>query len=972
MKMVTNLCDGLATVQVRSERKFVSPVVEINGVPWRHRQRSSVLTPISLEQEAELFGGRLTGTKAHLEAHGINQTVRRSAEDRLGIVSYGKPFTDLIEALDRLGARASLPSIRILKLGASYPLPERTIREFALGLAEVLVIEEKRSFVETQIKEILYASTERPAVLGKLGRDGATLVPAVGELNQERIDKVLRAWLSIPSPARRQEPAPIQVGPAPSSADPVPRRPAAYCSGCPHSRSTLIPEGALSGGGCGCHSLIYVEPRHKQDDLFSVVPMGTEGAEWIGLAPFVDTTHMFQNLGDGTYFHSGVNAVRACIDSGVNMTFKLLFNSAIAMTGGQEVPGDRGVDALTRELEAMGVVRTIVCTDDAPKYRRRKLADNATVLAREDLDRAQTELAAVPGVTVLLFDQYCAAEARRLRKRGAMPTPAARVVINERVCEGCGDCQSKSNCLSVVPVSTDLGRKTQIHDPSCNRDYSCLAGDCPSFVTVVPKHPTRRVKPQAVEPPTVVEPTDRAVVPADPAAAFSLVLAGIGGTGVMTANQILAVAAVIDGYSCVGLDQTGLSQKAGPVLSHLRISRGPAALPGAVSQGAADAYLAFDPIVGVSEPALACLGTSRTKAMVNSDVAPTRDMVVDPSMRDGANVDALVKTIAGACAPGRTITLSAISLSESIFADHMPANLLMVGAAYQAGLIPLASESIRAAITANGVSVQKNLAAFEWGRNAQASPSAQPEAGRLGFMPMSPSPPALAHATRLSAEVELPESLRSQILGFAAELADYGGTKVTRRYLALVSHASRAERDMGAEPAKFSAAVARNFFKVLAYKDEYEVARLLLNKRFHTDLASQVGPATVYYHLHPPLLRMLGLRRKIRIRSTWAVPMFVVLRALRPLRSTLFDPFGYTRIRRRERQFIVDYERSVFEAATWLADAPERALAVAELPETVRGYESIKEAGLDTFYQALQTLNRPSDRLPESAGVAGS
>jgi len=447
------------------------------------------------------------------------------------------------------------------------------------------------------------------------------------------------------------------------------------------------------------------------------------------------------------------------------------------------------------------------------------------------------------------------------------------------------------------------------------------------------------------------------------------VLAGIGGTGVMTVNQILAVAAMLDGYSCVGLDQTGLAQKGGPVLSHLRIAQ-PAstALPGAVAPAAADAYLAFDPIVGVSETGMTCLGTARTAAMVNSDVAPTRDMVVDDSMRDGVDVDGLVQTIAEACAPGRTSTVGAISLSESIFADHMPANLLLLGAAYQAGMIPLSGGSIRAAITANGVSVLQNLAAFEWGRSAQSERGATREAFRLGMMPMSPSQPAREDAERLTADLDLPEALRAQVAAFAAELDDYGGKKPVTRYLSLVSQAAQAERTAARGPAEFTAAVARNFFKVLAYKDEYEVARLLLDKRFRADIARQMGPGTTYYHLHPPLLRALGLRRKIRIRSAWAVPVLSLLRALRPLRSTKLDPFGYARVRRRERQLIDDYERSVVEAGALLRGSPEQALAVAELPETVRGYESIKEAALEEYYRTLEALMRPSARMSTATG----
>ena len=974
MKLVTNLCDGLATVQVRERRGFVLPPVEVDGRAWRHHQLRSVLTPISLEQEAELHNGRLAATKAYLEANEVNVTVRRSVADRLGIVSYGKPFTDLMEALDLLGldpGRPGVPPIRILKLGASYPLPEQTVREFAAGLSEILVVEEKRSFVETQIKEILYPQVDRPAVLGKLDAASSPLVPVTGELNQARITSALQSWLR----PHLTEPDEIMGAPERTrqiaASVEMPRRPAAFCSGCPHSRSTVIPAGALSGGGCGCHSLVYIEPRHRNDDLFSVVPMGTEGAEWIGLAPFVDTPHMFQNLGDGTFFHSGVNAVRACIDAGVNMTFKLLFNSAIAMTGGQAVPGARGVQALTKELEAMGVALTIVCTEDVRKYRRRQVAGNAVVWPREQLDEAQAKLAKTPGVTVLLYDQYCAAEARRLRKRALMPVPPMHVVINEAVCEGCGDCQTKSNCLSVVSVATDLGRKTQIQGSSCNRDYSCLAGDCPSFVTVVPKRPgVERTKVSQPGTPSVPEPTKKAVVPEDPRQAYGLLLAGIGGTGVMTTNQILAMAAMLDGYHCVGLDQTGLAQKGGPVLSHLRISRGDDLVrPGATAPGKADAYLVFDPVVGVTPVALDCLSPDRTSCVVNSDVAPTRDMIVDEAMREGPDISSLVGTIAAACVKGQTASMPALNLSEAMFADHMQANLLLLGAAYQKGLVPLSVASVRAAIKLNGVSVEKNLAAFELGRDATRHTTGQHEETRLGMVPVSPSKKAHRQVALLTASLELPADLPSEVLTLAAELFDYGGVAPSRRYLDLVCRAAVFERSACPGALDFTAAVARNFFKVIAYKDEYEVARLQLKERFQAGLDERFGAARVYYHLHPPTLRAMGLRRKIRVRSTLAVPMFEVLRRLRVLRSTSLDPFGRTRARRRERCLIDDYERGVLQVGADIATSPERALTVARLPEQVRGYESVKEAAIDELYRRLEALLRPAALAGAPSGV---
>jgi indolepyruvate ferredoxin oxidoreductase len=974
VKLVTDLCDGLATVEVRDDREFVTPPVEVDGRPWQHRQLRSVLTPISLEQEIELFGGRRNAALAYIEANGINVTTRRTSGDRLGIVGYGKPYADLIEAMAQLRLdpeRRDLPPIRILKLGASYPLPPDTIRRFAEGLEEILVVEEKRSFVETHIRDILYGLSERPRVVGKLDRSGKPLVPAINELNQARLVTILQSWLEpfLAAP-RSGSPgcAPAATGSRPSVT--LPFRPSTFCSGCPHSRSTTIPTGALNGGGCGCHSMIYTQPRHKGDDVFSVVPMGTEGSQWIGLAPFVDTPHMYQNLGDGTFFHSGVNALRACIDAGVNMTFKLLFNSAIAMTGGQRVPGARGVEALTRELEAMGVRRTIVCTDDVRKYHRsRGLGSNVAVRPRDDFDAAQRSLAKVKGVTVLLFDQHCAAEARRLRKRGRMATPPARVVINEAVCEGCGDCQDRSFCLSVVPVKTDRGRKTQIDDSSCNRDYTCLEGDCPSFLTVVPKGKERPPRTEVSRQlPSLADPVVKAVVSEDPTEPFNLVLAGIGGTGVMTTNQILAVAAAMDGLSCVGLDQTGLSQKSGPVVSHLRISRGlTTSLPGAVPIGSADAFLAFDPIVGVAPVPFGTLCRERTAAMMCSDVAPTRDMIAQEAMRDGPDVEFLLDLIAGACRPGAAYRIDAIRRSQALFDDAMPANLFVVGAAYQAGLLPLNGASIREAIRLNGVAVDKSLAAFDWGRAAVAG-SADWGGGavRCGELRLAPSRDNLVTAGAVLAGIALPGQLRNEATSLAADLVDFGGRSVAQRYAALVGRVFEAEAAGADGELPVTAAIVHNFAKALAYKDEYEVARLHLDRRLGRDIEHQVGPAKVYFHLHPPFLRALGMRHKIRIRSWWATPMFRALRAMRGLRGTPFDPFGHTRIRRRERRLIDDYEQAVLDILPRLDRAPELALAIAQLPAQVRGFESIKEARIDEVYAALARL-RSSDRVADSA-----
>ncbi|HEU5323042.1 MAG TPA: indolepyruvate ferredoxin oxidoreductase family protein, partial [Methylomirabilota bacterium] len=578
--------------------------------------------------------------------------------------------------------------IRLLKLGMLFPMEPQIVKQFARGLDELLVIEEKRAFVELFVRDVLYNLAERPVVVGKRDAEGRPLVPAHGELDADRIAQLvaprLERRLSLPSitarvamlEALRERPAPLTL-----------ERQPYFCSGCPHNRSTVVPEGSMAGGGIGCHGMALLMDR----STVGITHMGGEGVQWVGMAPFTETPHMFQNLGDGTFFHSGSLALRQAVAAGTNVTFKILYNSAVAMTGGQDAAGAVPVPALTRLVEAEGVRRIIVTTDEPGQYPRAAgWARGVEVWHRDRLDEAQRLLRATPGVTVLIHDQRCAAEKRRLRKRGRLPDPALRVVINEAVCEGCGDCGVKSNCLSVHPVDTEFGRKTQIHQSSCNKDYSCLNGDCPSFLTVVPVGaPRRKERKVFTVDRTLPEPALR--VP--PAA--SVFMMGIGGTGVVTVNQILGTAALLDGKHVRGLDQTGLSQKGGPVVSHLKISDRPEEASNKIAAGEADCYIGFDVLVATAPQNLDHARPDKTIAVVSTSQVPTGAMVThtDVQFPDGGGLRA---SIDRCTRKDESVYLDAIGLAETLFDDHMAANLILLGAAYQAGALPVAAAAVDA------------------------------------------------------------------------------------------------------------------------------------------------------------------------------------------------------------------------------------------------------------------------------------
>lgn len=935
LKIVANVADASGTATVSPQ--WTAPEI---AKAYRHTPTSRLLGTSLAELERSLFTVRLPLVLDYLRASGINRITQRGPADRIGIVSAGKSYLDLQQALRSLGLDAAETltrhGIRVLKLGAIHPLEPGIVREFADGLDEIVVVEEKRAFIETALKEILYGVPGAPAITGKKDRDGRTLFTELGELDPDAVATGLARRLpegiaSVDTYKTRRRRERISV--------PLLARTPYFCSGCPHNSSTKVPEGTLVGGGIGCHTMaLFMEPD-QVGTVLGVTQMGGEGTQWIGMAPFVEAEHFVQNIGDGTFTHSGSLAVRAAVAAGVNITYKLLYNSAVAMTGGQDAVGGLPVEKVAELLLVEGVKRVVITSDAPGRLRRRKLPAGVEVRDRTELLSTQEELAAVKGVTVLIHEQECAAEKRRKRRRGKQAAPATRVVINERVCEGCGDCGTKSNCLSVQPVATEFGRKTAIHQSSCNVDYSCLAGDCPSFVTVVPTGKKQRRELDELA-------ADAVPAPAVTKNDFTVRITGIGGTGVVTVTQILATAAVLDGRHVRTLDQTGLAQKGGAVVSDLKVTAEPVEQAAKLATGECDLYLACDALVGADAANLGVADASRTTAVVSTTEVPTGRMVVDTtvSFPDPSSVLAPIDTAAS-----RTVSLDARGLAEELFDDDQFANVLQLGAAFQTGAIGLPAAVIERAIELNGTAVAANLQAFRRGRQLVADPAA---------LKVSPKPvrPVAQPAARALVHAEAGSELARLLDVRVPDLVAYQDERYARAYAEFVEQV----RVLEDGPTEITEAVAKHLYKLMAYKDEYEVARLSLDPAFTAGLEDQFGAGTRYaYRLHPPVLRALGMQRKISL-GPWFRPAFRLLHALRRLRGTRFDPFGRAEVRRVERELIEDYRGTVLRA--FRAEDADRArvLALAELPDLVRGYEDVKLANVARYREKQAEVLTPA------------
>ncbi|MCC0053232.1 MAG: indolepyruvate ferredoxin oxidoreductase family protein [Rhodobiaceae bacterium] len=891
-----------------------------------------------IDQEARLHDFKRPAILAFLRANPINHVVWRGGRKPvLGVASLGKSWLDVQQALVDLGideVKAANLGLRLFKIGCPWPLEPDGLKAFARGLDEIIVVEEKRSLVETQIKEQLYGMKDAPVVVGKRDEKGATLFPSKGALDSNDIaiaigERILKVVKDEQIAARVKALKAFQKTLA--ETENVANRIPYFCAGCPHNSSTHVPEGSRAYAGIGCHYMVQWMDRSTE----GFTHMGGEGANWIGEAPFSKRGHMFQNIGDGTYNHSGYMALRAAKASGVNVTYKILYNDAVAMTGGQPHDGGLSVPQIAAQVAAEGAKPIVVVTDEPDKYASgTQWPAGTTIHHRDELDSVQKMLREQPGLSVLIYDQTCATEKRRRRKRGAFPDPDKRVVINELVCEGCGDCGVQSNCVAITPVDTEFGRKRQIDQSTCNKDFSCLKGFCPSFVTVS----GAKVK---VAAPAAAGKFDTAVIP-EPAMAsldkpFSIIVTGVGGTGVVTIGALIGMAAHIEGKGCGIIDMAGLAQKGGAVMSHLRVAQTPQDIATIrVAAGGADLVLGCDIVVAGGKKVLSAIRPGETEVVVNTYEQLPGDFTRDADF--SLPTKRLQRAIRQRAGEKNVHMVDARNIALRLFADALLSNIFMLGFAHQLGRIPVSARSIEEAIRLNGQMVDKNIEAFRAGRLAAHDPKA--------FETLAGSADDSAQGVR-----RLSESLDEIIERRSAFLTGYQNAAYAQRFRDAVDKVRAAEAAVTPGNTELSEAVARGLFKAMAYKDEYEVARLFTDGSFARQVASQFdGDITMHFHMAPPLLARVdpntGTPRKMEF-GPWMMGALKVLAGLRFLRGGAFDIFGRTEERREERRLIEDYEAMAGELAARLnAGNHGAAVAAASVIRSVRGFGHVKARNL--------------------------
>jgi indolepyruvate ferredoxin oxidoreductase len=891
-----------------------------------------------LAQEARLHDYKRDAMLAFVRANKLNRIITSGGRDpKIGIITTGKSYLDVRQAFDELGideVRCNELGIRLFKAGCAWPLSQRELKDFAQNLDLIIVVEEKRSLLEVQVREELYGTPNQPLCIGKKDEAGNWLFPVKGALDPnevaicigERLQKYHRNDEIVARVARLKDFQRI----AAETRDVAQRIPY-FCSGCPHNSSTVVPEGMRAYAGIGCH---YMAQWMNRSTL-GYTHMGGEGANWVGEAPFSNRKHVFQNLGDGTYNHSGYMAIRAAIASNTNITYKILFNDAVAMTGGQANDGGLTVPQVARQVAAEGAKRVVVVTDEPDKYPSDiEWPKGLTIHHRDDLIAVQKELADVAGVTVLIYDQTCAAEKRRRRKRHTFPDPDKRVTINELVCEGCGDCGVQSNCVSVQPLETEWGRKRLIDQSSCNKDFSCVKGFCPSFVTV---HGAKLKKGVGVaadhDLPALPDPKLPAIDQT-----YNIIVTGVGGTGVVTIGGILGMAAHLEGRGVGVLDMAGLAQKGGAVFSYMRIAENPDAIHAIrVAAGRADLVLGGDIVVAGTRKILAAVKHGATQMVVNTaEFMPgefTRNADFSlPSER-------LKRTIVADAGADNTHFINAGGIANALFGQSIGANMFMVGYAYQLGAIPLSAAAIEKAIELNGEAVAMNRAAFHWGRRAAVDRATVEKL-------VKPATAIASDARRLS------ESFAETVERRVKFLTAYQNAAYAARYRALVDEVKATEAARAPGHCELTEAVARYLFKLMAYKDEYEVARLYTDGAFLKQVETEFDGDNLRFefHLAPPLLarrdKTTGLPRKMSF-GPWLLPVFRLLAKFKGLRGTPFDPFGRSLERQNERKLIGDYEAMLEEVLAGLTpDNHHVAVALAAIPEKVRGFGHVKQQHL--------------------------
>lgn len=890
--------------------------------------------PLAQERRLRLY--KLEAAKAFVRANRLDKITLRGKRPRLGLITCGKSFHDTRQALEDLGLReteAAELGISLYKVAMNWPLEPHGLKDFAEGLEEILVIEEKRPLIEGQVRNILYGLPEgkRPRIVGKKDEEGKPLLPEVFELQVPEIAHVIGQRI-----LRFTKSAKIREGmerldrlfQEQLKREPELVRLPYYCSGCPHNTSTTrLPEGSRAVAGIGCHYMA----TWIAHDTATFTQMGGEGVPWIGQAPFTDEKHIFANIGDGTYYHSGLLAIRAAVAAKVNITYKILYNDAVAMTGGQPVDGPLDVAMITQQVYAEGVRKIVVLSDDPQKYPVNfGFAPGVEVGHRDQLDQVQEDIKRWPGTSILIYDQTCAAEKRRRRKRGLMEDPDKRIFINERVCEGCGDCSVKSNCLSVQPIETALGRKRKIDQSSCNKDFSCVNGFCPSFVSIQGgklKKSTPSIKAEDLmknlpdpQLPSLEEP-------------YSIFLTGVGGTGVITVGAILGMASHLESKGCSIVDMAGLAQKGGAVVSHIRIARKPEDIHATrVYMGEADLIFGCDIVVTGGPDTLNKIKKGKTFALVNENQTITGHFIHNPDY--DFHHQALKENIVAATGKDKVDFIDAVRLATGLLGDSIATNMFMVGYAYQKGLIPVSHEAIEKSLEMNNVAVPFNIQAFRWGRYAAIDRQAVEKAAGINV------------EEKL---YQIPTSFEDIVAHRKKFLTGYQNKAYANRYEALVNRVKAIDRKL--KRGELSLNVAKYYAKLLAVKDEYEVARLYTDDTFRQELSDQFeGPVKMSYYMAPPLIAKrdpLTGELKKKMYGPWMIHGLRFLSKLKGLRGTFFDIFGYTQDRKKERALIMEYEDQINYLLEKLTpENYEFAVAIASLPEHIRGYGHVKERHL--------------------------
>jgi indolepyruvate ferredoxin oxidoreductase len=972
LKLVGPLCDGGEIVDLDVSRPaIVTPSLMIDGAPFRKATDFSFFPVLSVETERRLYMERHLAVATYARANALDRVILASSRDRIGILAAGKSYVDTRQALIDLGfddARLSAAGVRLAKIGLLAPADSDFLRGFARGLERIIVVEEKRDFLERQVGRAV-CGLGPIEISGKFDRAGRPLFSIAGGMDVDTVaaglGRELRSLIGLPEAGEVR----LQIIAAARelAVPPLPRRTPNYCSGCPHNVSTKLAPGQTAWGAPGCHvfAALMEQPERR---IEAVTQLGGEGMPWIGLSPYTSQRHIVQNVGDGSLFHSSYQNIRFAVAAKVNITFRILYNGVIANTGGQSSVSSSTVPTLLAKLALDGVVRIVLIAREPGAYQRHTLPGNTALRSPDEVEASMAELATVRGVTVLLYDGECANERRRRQKRGKSPAPIHFTIVNEDACENCGDCGAKANCMSLQKTDTEFGPKTQIHQSSCNQDQACLDGECPSFVTV-------KVSPgSGVRRPPLVQFNDPLPEPVLPPLSrpFHIYIPGVGGSGVITANAILAQAAALDGNEVKSYDQTGAAQKWGPVLSSLIVARtGEAIISNKISIGRADLYLALDAMAGADRQNLLYCDSATTAAVISSDVLPSGEMIRDISVK--LRPEALMEAIRHRTHAARVIVLAAGTIAERLFGDFMMANMVAIGAAFQAGLLPISSASIEQAIRLNGTQERANIMAFRAGRISQHDPDSLAMKLARPYVTLADHtqtvmqrPTAARRAALLLANFPVVDDETRRLLEIrAVDLADYQSTRYARRFVAIVAAFAAAERAAvpnGGE--RLTRLVIRYLYKLMAYKDEYETARLLTDPLFVERVRAQFpGFRQMAFNLQPPIMRVGGLKKKVALGPAFVVPLKLLAR-LKFVRGSFADPFARAITRRAERAAIAWYEGLVDLARARLC--PETTSVVADLlglPDGIRGYENVKLKTLQTAKQKAADLIRRLEQV---------